>query len=95
LPVPETLVKTVPEHGSPPIFGNKKKFPFSSQISGTIKNDKLLFKKRNSRREKERKKLGRMDRWTDGWTDGRTNEREIDKQIYREKENDRERERER
>jgi hypothetical protein len=62
-------------------FREQEKVPVLVSNYGNYKNDELLLKKRNSRPEKERKKLGRMDRWTDGWTDGWTNEREIDKQI--------------
>jgi hypothetical protein len=79
-------VKTVPKHVLPAIFGNKKKFPFSSQISGTIKMTNFCLK-REIRDEK--KKERNLDGWkdgqtygqTDGQTDGQTNKREIDKQI--------------
>jgi hypothetical protein len=69
-------VKTVPEHVSSPIFGNKKNFPFSSRNSGTIKMTNFCFK-REIRDEKKK------ERNLDGWTDGRTNEREIDRQTER------------
>jgi hypothetical protein len=77
-PVPDILVKTVPEHVSPPIFKNKKKFPFLSPILGTIKMTNFCLKREiRDKKKKERN----LDGWTDGWTDGRTKEREIDKQI--------------
>jgi hypothetical protein len=85
LAVPEILVKIIPEPFSLPIFGNYKKFPFSSRISGTrIMTTKNM---RNSRREKERKKKRQTDRKKDrkketGWTDGQMNRR-IDKQTNR------------
>jgi hypothetical protein len=61
-------MKTVPEHFSPPTFGNQKKFPFSSRILGKRKVMNLPFKREiRDKKKKERKKdmEGRMNGWRD------------------------------
>jgi hypothetical protein len=83
LPVPEILVKIVLEHISPPIFRNKKKFPFSSRISGTRKMTNFCFKEKFETRKRKK------ETWMDGSTDGRTNKREIDRQTDRQTDIDR------
>jgi hypothetical protein len=90
LPVPEILVKTVPEHVLPPIFGNKKKFPFSSRISNFCLKEKFETRKG----KKETWTDEQMDGQTDGRTDGRPKERYTDRQADIEREGERERERE-
>jgi hypothetical protein len=89
-------VKTVPEHVSPPIFGNKKKFPFSSRISGTRKMTNFCLKEKFEMRKgkKETWTDEQMDGQTDGRTDGQTKDRYTDRQTDIEREGERERERE-
>jgi hypothetical protein len=77
-------VKTVPEHFSPPVFGNLKKFSFSSRISGTRKMANLCFKREiQAEKKKERNMDGQQKRG-----------RQIDRQKDIERESDRDRERE-
>jgi hypothetical protein len=63
LAVPENLVKIGPEVISPHTFGNLKKFPFSSQILRTRKNEEFSVqreirdgKNKGVRAKKERNK---------------------------------------
>jgi hypothetical protein len=81
-------VKTVPEHVSSPIFGNKKKFPFSSRNSGTRKMTNFCFKREIRDEKKKERNLDRR-------TDERKNDRQTDRDRYRERKRTRERERER
>jgi hypothetical protein len=72
-------VKTVPEHFSPPTFGNQKKFPFSSPISGKRRVMNLPLK-REIRDKKKKKRHERTHEWMERLTNKRKNARKKERE---------------